>query len=1695
MKEKGRCLLKPTVMILALFAVFMLRGTYCKAAKIYDDPVRFYNEREESQEGEEDDGWVYFVSRGKTADNPNGTLFRTVGYRIYLNTTGIPARDLTVAQKAKLPQMEVLLDGSYVKEYKQVKKTVDGINYTYVVRRARANRLRTLFNKNMDAITPYALYNSKDNKEQNWAFDAVMTVVQGGRELCGSLTQTKDGEIKAENSNYLYRYLNDCAYGKGIADAQAWSSSARESLKSFFGWYVKTTPNLKLEKTVAYIDDTAGNVYNPGTGSGREYFVRKNSVINLSMTSIMGNNDIEAGVISPDFNTFFMKKVVREIPKNYYYSVSPGAEAYGTYTYPSSGCPGMTRLSSNGKMTFNNVNHYFNSDSNFTFGLADADTVEVATQASAYYKHKYPVALNMKEAFPSGSENTYKDCIAFNSEGGNNLKLISDGTAPQVSVPSKIGVDFHGKDIYVPFYINDIDSNSEDGSGIKRIRIYDSAGNVYYDRTISGYYTQVFSSNYNQSGVSFRNRWLVHPDDAWIERTDKNLTYYVEATDNVGNVSTSFFKVVEPVNYSVYVETGNDTNGFNSRILDVVVAGGSNGIRSVSAMSDDDENPSGERIIFINENRENGGIAENQRSFTTRVDPVEIIKSMVLNPKDGWYNIFINGGGMSTEAAEKSVQLKMDFHGPVINNGSELTTDSDTWVNYIPEDGFVDVGDLWSGVKDFTIYEVAAATASNPYGYGAAWSPEKKLYTKGTYSDYKYLRAVYDYSDKGIKEGSTMFRAVSYDYCGNRSMDNLYYNLDVTEPEINLGDKTSSDDKYYVQSPFLNDKKFYVTDLLSGLSGNANTIKVYKGDGVNETNRQVIETSVVKSLSRDHAVKIEFRIKDAVSSSGNTYTVVATDRAGNTATKKLTVYYDKIPPQLYMQKLDEPDKYPYDDGQVFRNDMIRFIKNDKGKVESDTIGTNLDWTDDYAWWYKSGWWGLMMACDDTGDELEECYVECIDTGKKLDLRKYGNRTTSQSYCCKYYSVDGTQYALDANLDSIIKKEDGKYKCRLYAKDRAGNAVYYYFEIRRDNTIPEFTYKSTSGAGKNGWNASIPGTAMISDATSGIKHYEIWGDGKRIFNSKEDIRKKSVYHTLPGQYDSYKDLKFVVIDYAGNRGEYQVRKSDTSKPLCTVTDNHPVQIEMQHDGGGYTGTDYVNANPSSIDFVFMDKISGLAYCEVSIEDAVNIENLEKFNIDAETKWSSGNQLNNSAIPFKAAGENETINIDTSSWDRVCIKFRTYCVDVAGNENTGYHYGFFSRQDPAYEFKYINTTGEGKWNPEKVEVSVKADYFGLSKIRLKPSYDENETVYTHIPFIGNSLDINDFLDDEHNKKTFYVDSLNAVENGSEISLTAEDYTSNRITEKIPVYIDHTLPYVADENVDIISGKKDDDTYEFTVSNCKDDISGVKEGYVKIFDTDDTSVSQDYVMDIQTDDTGLANLSIEIKESDLPYPSDSWKFEVHVKDAAGNDKLFDSKYITDFDDELSLSVAVRRRFNYSEEKFKKSFTKGEMGYVDFTVCGKADRIVIDFPDNLDVQYDTTKRDDGERMDGEIIIDNPKNVYSSSAEGTSHEFFVPVTLKNVGPHGDDSQPGKYIADYLLAQDTPFKTYDVTVTAYRTRHGVTESVTATDSFSIKRFGLRSCIYAAPVYPFLFDVMGWNSTQDMFDYWNNNPRNNRMRLR
>ena len=163
----------------------MLPNKVC--AGVYDNAYTYYEKyggnKSDIARLNSSDGCIYFVSAGSTAQSK--ICYRTVGYTITLCIDG---------QK---DSVEVKLDGKYVKTVSTVQKN----NYTYVLRRANLNKLKLLFNGNKN-ITWNMIFRHKNT----YKFDAIMTVVENGKKLCGTISESSDyRKINAEKSSYLFR--------------------------------------------------------------------------------------------------------------------------------------------------------------------------------------------------------------------------------------------------------------------------------------------------------------------------------------------------------------------------------------------------------------------------------------------------------------------------------------------------------------------------------------------------------------------------------------------------------------------------------------------------------------------------------------------------------------------------------------------------------------------------------------------------------------------------------------------------------------------------------------------------------------------------------------------------------------------------------------------------------------------------------------------------------------------------------------------------------------------------------------------------------------------------------------------------------------------------------------------------------------------------------------------------------------------------------------------------------------------------------------------------------------------------------------------------------------------------------------------------------------------------------------------------
>lgn len=143
--------------------------------------------------------------------------------------------------------------------------------------------------------------------------------------------------------------------------------------------------------------------------------------------------------------------------------------------------------------------------------------------------------------------------------------------------------------MYIPDYISSIGagyipvSAYDSGSGVKNIAVCRSDGAVISEVNYTG----------RNTAVSSEKDFYIKPETGY--------DYYIRAVDNVGNVTYSG-KIVflVPKAHTVSAIITGDNNGYNANNITADVYGGSSEIASLVIMSEDIDNPTKQRVVFIN---------------------------------------------------------------------------------------------------------------------------------------------------------------------------------------------------------------------------------------------------------------------------------------------------------------------------------------------------------------------------------------------------------------------------------------------------------------------------------------------------------------------------------------------------------------------------------------------------------------------------------------------------------------------------------------------------------------------------------------------------------------------------------------------------------------------------------------------------------------------------------------------------------------------------------------------------------------------------------------------------------------------------------------------------------------------------------------------------------------------------------------
>ncbi len=802
---KGAQMNKKIFLFLILIIIVFI-PEYKADASVYNNAYTYYEkygaENNTPARLNDNDGYIYFCSMGLTSST--STQYRTVGYTITLTAGG------------RTDSVEVKLGGTYVKEVSQVKKN----GYTYVLRRAKLNLLQSLFNGN-SAITWNQIYCNKNT----YRFDAIMTVVENNKQLCGIVRESGNYRtISADNNGYLFRTA------AGIKNVRKWAKPS--DLDSFFNKSVVFSPVNYTNTRDAYAEGEAGNVfYDNGT-----YYVRKNSVVRLAFESYFADAEAASPVFHPNYNIYSItgwgdnQKYYTMQKKNSKTGEYSGIVKDGTGTEKPLGIIGTVTGVTTG---YNDCRHAFSSMARFNFNTPDKEVTYVNTEGRVYYDYSYPDNLNDISNMCDKSRNQ-----------DNTLILVSDASAPEVYVPPYISLM---ENAYIPV------SAIDNGSGIRSIALVREDGLII-----------------DQVNYAGRNTVILSEND--IKVVADNYKYFIRVFDNVGNVSdTEYIVFSKPRAHTVNASIAGGINGYNSSIINTYVYGGNFQVAALTILSEEDMNPSGERVVFANQSVMAHTIPSGLYTYRYSFNPM-----YYLNGKpDGVYNIDVISGGTYVSANPVSLVLKKDKTAPEIYIDNEVSDKKWYRGNIIL---FVKAEDNYSGVDNVEIMvnnELMQSSAKNKNG-------EKTLH---------YLID---------SPGKNIIRISASDVAGNVNTKSLTYMLDKTPPSILLTKTFTGLERK--NNIWLNREglrgKIYVSDELSGLNNkNSNyTLIKREPDRVAEVN---IKNPVNIQVQDINNVVLSFsdELIDSMVSGKYDYMIEARDIAGNSSIVEFYINVDFDAPE------------------------------------------------------------------------------------------------------------------------------------------------------------------------------------------------------------------------------------------------------------------------------------------------------------------------------------------------------------------------------------------------------------------------------------------------------------------------------------------------------------------------------------------------------------------------------------------------------------------------------------------------------------------------------------------------------------------------------------------------------------------------------------------------------------------------------
>lgn len=718
----------------AIILLLIINPIYAKAG-VYDNAYTYYqnygSDSSTPARLNASDGYIYFCSAGLASTT--NTRYKTVGYKI------------TIHVGTQTDSVEVKLGGTYVRNVSEVTK--DG--YTYVLRKVGFNRLKTLFNGNND-ISWNRIYRSRNT----YSFDAIMTVVEKGKQLCGNVSETSGyRQIRADNNKYLFRTA------RSIKSARNWNNPS--DLDSFFNKYVSFDPVDNIRISSFDLEDS-DNVYKYGD----KYYVRKDSWINVASSSYMLDAIASCMVYHPNYNMINVSGWGKN--QKYYMAQSKTAAKCesGMLSETGDASKPLTLVGTVVKGTTGSDDSMtcFNSCSRYLYSVSNENVIYLTPEARIYYDGIYPASESDKDYL----------CDRF-VDDNKRICLLSDSEKPLIQVGDTISAFGYCN---IPFSVAD------NGSGIRKIEVYLSDG------------SKVIEKVYNSGKVNY----VVSGNDFRVN-INKNSSYYILVTDNVGNIAKSAdIKYVVPNAHKIETTIIRGPSGYNCRNVTTYVYGGNSEIASFVIMSEDDGNPTGNRIVLVNNDVSAGTLESGLYRYTHSFDPMNALG----RTRDGIYHFDVISGGRYVSSEPGQFIIYYDKTPPTIDV-SMLSSGLNGW--YRSKVSFlVKASDKYSGIN-------CACVSSN---IGEVTGKTKQEYIGGP------MEGTYNVSGDGIHyvlinvkdiacNGWTVHKTFKIDSVG----------AEYTLPDILSG--TEVNQNIWINKDALN-QTVIINDKLSGFGNNSDYI-------------------------------------------------------------------------------------------------------------------------------------------------------------------------------------------------------------------------------------------------------------------------------------------------------------------------------------------------------------------------------------------------------------------------------------------------------------------------------------------------------------------------------------------------------------------------------------------------------------------------------------------------------------------------------------------------------------------------------------------------------------------------------------------------------------------------------------------------------------------------------------------------------